>query len=72
MPHIMATAVVDRDAILKALEGGAAYNRVFFRGFGALRTESHLAQQLSTREKTHMMALYTQIPNKNWKGGEEM
>ena len=63
---------IRRSEIKKALESGAAWNRSFLRGFGALRTETHLAQDLSIREKTHLMALWTQIPEKTWKGGKKV
>ena len=57
------------EEVRMALEKGAAYNRAFLRGFGALRTETHLAQTLTVREKTHMLALWHEIPTSAWKGG---
>lgn len=63
------TATSLKEDIFAALNDGAAWNRKFMRGFGALRTETHLAENLSTREKTHMMALWTQIPGTVWKNG---
>ena len=55
-----------------AINEGAAWHRGFMRGFGALRTETHLVQHLSVREKTHMMALYAKLPTTVWKGKKEI
>ena len=61
-----------RRRIRESLERGATWHRTFLRGFGALRTETHLAQVLSVREKTHLLALWTKIPTKTWKGGKQV
>ena len=72
----MGTEATNADAAMrqKVKEGikvGTSWNRVFLRGFGAFRTETHLGKSLSQREKVHLLGLWTKIPVKVWKSGKQ-